>query len=466
MQFISTRGQAPVLSFADAVLAGLASDGGLYVPEIYPHFDEAALREMAGLPYHKLAARILHAFAKDSLDLATLESLTEQAYASFRHRAIAPLVQLGRNEWVLELFHGPTLAFKDFALQLLGLLLDHLLIARKEKVTIVGATSGDTGSAAIAGCRGRASMRSFILYPHGRISEVQRRQMTTVPDANIHAIAIEGSFDDCQRMVKEMFMDRPFCDAQKLAAVNSINLARVLAQVVYYFYAFFALSGVKADGARPIAFSVPTGNFGDIYAGYVAKKMGLPIGPLVIATNRNDILARTLHNGEYRAGGVEPSHSPSMDIQVASNFERLLFDAAERDAGSVNQMMQRFTQSHALTLSPAMLAYARQSFRAASADDSETLATIREIHAETGYLLDPHSAVGLHAGRVALADMPEAIRVNLATAHPAKFPAVVQEAVGLHPALPPHMANLYELEERITLLPADAGAVKQFIQAA
>jgi threonine synthase len=464
MRYVSTRGKAPSLNFADAVLAGLASDGGLYVPESYPQFSAAEMQELAALPYPKLAARIIGKFVGDSLDAATLERLTEEAYASFRHAAVAPLVQLDRNQWVLELFHGPTLAFKDFALQLLGRLLDHLLSARNANVTIVGATSGDTGSAAIAGVRGRNRMRSFILYPHGRISDVQRRQMTTVPDANVHAIAVEGSFDDCQRMVKEMFVDRAFCDTQKLAAVNSINWARVLAQVVYYFYATFALQGTQVDAKRPISFSVPTGNFGDIYAGYLARRMGLPIGDLVIATNQNDILTRMLHTGVYEAGSVTPSHSPSMDIQVASNFERLLFDACGRDAAWVDAQMQQFTQTRSLSLPANVHDFVKQHFRAERTDDAATVATIQRVYAQSGYVLDPHSAVGVDAGKKALADMPQAVQVTLATAHPAKFPATVQEAIGVNPALPPHMADLFDLPERITVLPADVRVIQEYIE--
>lgn len=448
-----------MLDFSGAVLAGLASDGGLYVPEFFPEFSAFELKELSRLDYPALAARILRPFCEGSLDFAVLERLCVEAYAEFRHPAIAPLVQIDRKHWVLELFHGPTLAFKDFALQLLGRLLDHLLQESGGEVTILGATSGDTGSAAIAACRGRARMRSVILYPHGRVSEVQRRQMTTVADANIQAVAIDGSFDDCQALVKAAFNDRAFATSQKLAAVNSINLARVLAQAVYYFYAVFNLGGL--EGER-VAFSVPTGNFGDIYAGYVAKRMGLPMGPLVIATNQNDILARTLHTGTYATGAVHPSHSPSMDIQVASNFERLLYDLVERDAGRVGQMMQSFDALRSLPLADDSLVRLRADFLADAVDDAQTVNAIRTTYAQNNYLLDPHTAVALSAAQRTLADHTGPV-VSLATAHPAKFPAVVEEAVGIHPPLPPHMADLYERPERITRLPNDLRAVQEFI---
>ncbi len=459
MRFFSTRGQAPVLPFADTVLAGLAADGGLYVPEAYPQVSAAEWRELAGLDYPTLAARLLIKFAGDSIDYATLERLCQEAYATFRHPAIAPLVQIDRKHWLLELFHGPTLAFKDFALQLLGRLLDHFLQETGGTVTILGATSGDTGSAAIAAVRGRARMRSVILYPHGRVSEVQRRQMTTNLDANMQAVAVDGSFDDCQALVKAAFNDRAFAACQRLAAVNSINLARVLAQAVYYAYAVFNLGGLEGP---KLAFSVPTGNFGDIYAGYVAKRMGLPMGPLLIATNQNDILTRTLASGVYATGTVHPSHSPSMDIQVASNFERLLFDLYGRDAGRVNASMHAFDTTKHLPLSPEALTALRSDFLAASVTDAETVETMRAVYAESGYLLDPHTAVALHAARGMLSAHPGAV-VTLATAHPAKFPAVVAEAVGIHPPLPPHMADLYDCPERIARLPNDLAALQSFI---
>ncbi len=460
MRYVSTRGQAPALDFSGAVLAGLASDGGLYVPEFFPEFSAFELKELSRLDYPALAARILRPFCEGSLDFAVLERLCAEAYAEFRHPAIAPLVQIDQRNWVLELFHGPTLAFKDFALQLLGRLLDHLLGEMDGTVTILGATSGDTGSAAIAACRGRVRMRSVILYPHNRVSEVQRRQMSTVLDDNVQAVAVDGSFDDCQALVKAAFNDRHFAVSQRLAAVNSINLARVLAQTVYYFYAVFNLGGLEGS---PVAFSVPTGNFGDIYAGYAAKRMGLPMGPLLIATNQNDILARTLHSGTYATGSVHPSYSPSMDIQVASNFERLLYDLADRDAGRVGQMMQSFEALRSLALPDEALSRLRGDFLAEAVDDAQTVETIRATHAGSGYLLDPHTAVALHAARIALSAHAGPV-VTLGTAHPAKFPAVVEQAVGIHPALPPHMADLYARPERITRLPNDLAALQAFIQ--
>lgn len=458
MKYISTRGSAPTLGFEDAVLTGLASDGGLYVPETVPAFTTPEIAAMAGLSYTELAFVVMRPFVAGAVNDADLKRLIDESYAGFRHQAIAPLKQLDTNEWVLELFHGPTLAFKDFALQFLGRLLDHILAKRKEKIVIVGATSGDTGSAAIAGCGGRASMDIFIMHPKGRVSDVQRRQMTTVIDANVHNIALDGTFDDCQDMVKTLFADAEFRDTHKLAAVNSINWARILAQVVYYFYAALRLGAP----AKSVRFSVPTGNFGDIYAGYIARKMGLPIEQLVIATNSNDILARCLATGAYTMDGVVPTLSPSMDIQISSNFERLLFDLHGRDGAKMNTMMQQFRAEKTLALSPAAWREMKLLFAAASANDDETKATIRSVYETTGEVLDPHTAVGVAAARKCAGSGAAPI-VVLATAHPAKFPAAVEAACGVHPELPPHLADLFERKERLSELPNVTDDIKKFI---
>ena len=457
--YLSTRGKADILPFEDAVLAGLASDGGLFVPSEFPQFSTAEFTAMASLSYPELAARIMQPFVGDALDADTLHTLLEESYAEFSHSAIAPLTQLNHTHWLLELFHGPTLAFKDFALQFLGRLLDHFLQKRKEHITILGATSGDTGSAAIAGCRGRANMDSFILHPHGRVSEVQRRQMTTVRDANIHNIAIKGTFDDCQNLVKTLFGDSAFRTDHKLAAVNSINWARVLAQVVYYVYAALALGAP----ARAVSFSVPTGNFGDIYAGYIAKRIGLPIHRLIIATNRNDILARTLDTGSYSGKEVLPTLSPSMDIQVSSNFERLLFDLYDRDAKAVAALMEAFNTQQQFALSPPALSRLRREFSAATIDDDKTKTLIGDIYTQAGAVIDPHTAVGIGAARTCH-NAPDIPCITLATAHPAKFPDAVKAACGLSPALPAPLADLFEREERYDVLPAEAEAVKAYIR--
>jgi threonine synthase len=457
--YISTRGQAKPLSFEDAVLAGLASDGGLFVPDVVSQFAPHELVAMSGLSYTELALRVMQPFIGKAVPEQDLRRLIEGAYKGFRHPAIAPLKQLGHNEYLLELFHGPTLAFKDFALQFLGRLLEYFLKRRKEKLTIVGATSGDTGSAAIEGCRGRKNMRIFILHPQGRVSDVQRRQMTTVKDDNVFNLAVTGTFDDCQDIVKTLFADKEFRDTRHLTAVNSINWARILAQVVYYFYAAFALGAP----ARAVSFCVPTGNFGDIYAGYIAKRMGLPVGRLIIATNRNDILARCLKSGTYGMQGVQPSLSPSMDIQISSNFERLLFDLYDRDAAAIAQIMQDFRRKKSFTLSPAALGKLRAQFAAGKADDKATIATITSVYEKTGELLDPHTAVGVAVGRAVHEDdaMPLVI---LATAHPAKFPDAVRQASGMHPPLPEHLKGLLKAREKFSTIANDAAKVKRFIE--
>jgi len=459
MRYISTRGAAPALSFEEVLLAGLASDGGLYVPEQLPRFSREELSALRGLSYPALAQRVIAPFIADAVPEDDLRGILEDCYAAFRHGAVAPLVQLGPNQWIMELFHGPTLAFKDFALQLLGRLLDYVLERRGEKVVIMGATSGDTGSAAIEGCRRCANVDIFILHPHGRVSEVQRRQMTTVPGEGIHNLAVEGNFDDCQAMVKASFGAQGFLpEGRRLVAVNSINWARIMAQVVYYFHAALALGGPD----RPLAFSVPTGNFGDIFAGYLARGMGLPVSQLVIATNRNDVLHRVLSSGLYDRQPLEPSLSPSMDITVSSNFERLLFDLYGRDGDAVAGLMRAFDGGE-IRLSPEALADARSLFASYRVDDEGTCAEIAGTWAASEYLLDPHSAIGLAAARAAQRD-PALPMVTLATAHPAKFPdAVCRAGVEHEPALPAHLADLYEREERYTVLPNDLAAVQAFM---
>ena len=459
MHYISTRGRAPVLPFDEVVLAGLASDGGLYVPETIPHISPATLSRWATLSYTELAVEVMHPFMGESFTREALTQMVNEAYGSFRHDSIAPITQLSQRHFVLELFHGPTLAFKDFALQLLGRILDELLTRRDQHAVVLGATSGDTGSAAIAGCAHSARMQSVILYPHGRVSDVQRRQMTTLGRANVHPLALDGTFDDCQDIVKTLFSDAAFRSEVQLVAVNSINWARILAQVVYYFYAAFALGAP----ARRVSFSVPTGNFGDIFAGYIALRMGLPIEKLIIATNRNDILTRCVQGGEYRMNGVHASLSPSMDIEISSNFERLLFDLHGRDGALIGEKMQQFRASKSLTLSASAHADLLQHFAAHTSDDAATLATITRIHSSCGYTLDPHSAVGVAASEALLPSLAGPV-ITLATAHPAKFPDAVVKATGIHPALPAHLADLMERDENITPIANDLDAVKTYVR--
>ena len=461
LRYISTRGEAPPLAFDEVLHAGVARDGGLYVPERWPRFSADEIAAFAGLSYAELAVRVMTPFLGGAIAPEAFARMVEQTYAGFDHPDIAPLKQLGDNDWLLELFHGPTMAFKDFALQLMGRLFDHVPGAHGGRTTIVGATSGDTGSAAIEGCRDRPNLEIFVLHPEGRISEVQRRQMTTVASANVHNIAIEGTFDDCQVLVKAMFADGAFRDDMRLAAFNSINWARVMAQAVYYFAAAIALG---APG-REVAFAVPTGNFGDVYAGYVARQMGLPVARLVIATNQNDILARFLASGRYQPAGVRPSLSPSMDIQVASNFERLLFDLHDRDGARVARLMAELGAGGGFTVEPDRLVAARELFAAHRCDDEQTVAEIARIHRETGLLVDPHSAIGVAAGRAVRgdADVP---MVALATAHPAKFPEAMMRATGARPALPPRLADLFERAERYDVLPNDLAAVQALLRGA
>ena len=451
MKYISTRGQADILDFEGVTLAGLARDGGLYVPETLPKLSADDIRQLRGLSYAEVAYKIMQPFVAESMNDAELKHLISETYgAAFRHPVVAPLVQLGNNEWVLELFHGPTLAFKDIALQLLGRFFDHFTEKRQQKLTILGATSGDTGSAAIEGCRGRDNVSIFMLHPKGRVSEVQRRQMTTILEPNVVNIAIDGTFDDCQALVKACFNDLAFRDKVGLTAVNSINWARVMAQIVYYFTSAVALGAPD----RPISFSVPTGNFGDIFAGYIAKGMGLPIETLAIATNSNDILARTLETGRYASGTAASTLSPSMDIQVSSNFERLLFDLTARDGAKVRDYMDAFLLNGSFELRADHLAKLRHDFIAGRVDDDQTRALMKSCMKNTGYVADPHTAVGLAVTRQNLGGKATPV-ITLATAHPSKFGDAVEEACEITPKLPPHMADLYEREERFELLAND-----------
>lgn len=462
MRYISTRGKAPALAFEDVLLTGLAPDGGLYVPETLPQVDAPRMREWARLGYAELAAEVMAPFVEGFLARDELLAMTRATYADFRHPAVAPLVQIGHNEWVLELFHGPTLAFKDFALQLLGRLLDHSLARSGERVVVLGATSGDTGSAAIEGCRNCSGVDIFILHPYQRVSEVQRRQMTTVPGANIHNIAVRGNFDDCQEMVKASFADQSFLPTgRRLVAVNSINWARIMAQIVYYFHAALALGAPE----RQVSFAVPTGNFGDIYAGYLARRMGLPIAGLVIATNANDILHRLMSSGRYARAALEHTLSPSMDIVISSNFERVLFDFHGRDAEALGGLMARFRAGD-VELPESVMAAARAEFSSFAVDDALTCETIARVFEESGYLLDPHSAIGVRAAREC-GDSRATPMIMLATAHPAKFPdAIVRAGVAREPELPHYMADLFQREERYTVLDHDLQAVQEFIRGA
>nr|WP_314261816.1 threonine synthase [uncultured Devosia sp.] len=459
MQFVSTRGQAPVLGFSDAVLAGLASDGGLYVPQSWPQFSASEIAAFAGKPYADVAYAVISRFTGDEIAPARLKAIIDDSYAVFRHPSVTPLVEIEPNHFVLELFHGPTLAFKDVAMQFLSRVMDHILAERGLKATIVGATSGDTGSAAIEAFRGRDTTDIFILHPQGRTSAVQRRQMTTVLDANVHNLALEGTFDDCQNIVKAMFNNHKFRDRVRLSGVNSINWGRIVAQIVYYFTAAVSLGAPH----RKVSFTVPTGNFGDIFAGYCAKQMGLPIERLVIATNANDILRRTMDTGRYEMDGVAPTISPSMDIQISSNFERLLFEGAGRDASAVLRMMDGLKQSGGFALPDNALAAIRRDFAAGTTGEAETTATISMTLQAAGYLLDPHTAVGVNVARhQAHGATP---MITLGTAHPAKFPAAVKDATGIEPALPAWLADLHSREERLSVLANDQSAVEDFISA-
>ncbi|MCP3056244.1 threonine synthase [Aurantimonas marianensis] len=458
MQYVSSRGEAPVLGFADTLLAGLASDGGLYVPETWPVLSADTIRGFAGRPYAEVAFDILSPFVGDDIAAADLKQMVEDAYATFPHPAVAPLVQIGPSHFLLELFHGPTLAFKDVAMQLIARLMDHVLGQREQRATIVGATSGDTGGAAIAAFAASRRTDIFILFPHGRVSPVQQRQMTTSGADNVHAVAVDGTFDDCQALVKAMFNDRRFRERVALSGVNSINWGRIMAQIVYYFTAAASLGAPD----RTVSFTVPTGNFGDIFAGYGAKRMGLPVERLVIATNENDILVRTLDRGRYETTGVHATMSPSMDIQVSSNFERLIFEASGRDGELVRRLMQQLGQSGSFTLPEAVLAAIGAEFDAGTTDEPATAGTIKRMLATTAYLLDPHTAVGVAVAESRLGREP---MITLGTAHPAKFPAAIEKATGISPALPPSHADLMQKREALDRLPNEIGAVQDYIRA-
>jgi threonine synthase len=457
VRYISTRGETAQIGFDDMLLSGLAPDGGLYLPASWPSVDAAAMDDMAGRPYAELAASVMAPYVTGSAAAEPLPAHIKSAYGTFEHPAVVPLRQLDAGLWLLELFHGPTLAFKDVALQLLGRLFDFELGRRGTRLTVVGATSGDTGSAAIEACRDRAAIEAFILHPEGRVSEVQRRQMTTVAAANIHNIAIEGTFDDCQALLKALFGDRDFRQTHHLGAVNSINWARVMAQIPYYFQAALALGAPQ----RRVTFCVPSGNFGDVFAGYAAVRMGLPVERLIVATNQNDILARFFTSGEYRKDRVRPSISPSMDIQVASNFERLLFDLVGQDPDRLRGLMATLDQSGGFAVEAGELARAGENFSAAAVDEEETRATIAAVHQESGQLIDPHTAVGVAAAR-RLA--PAAPVVVLGTAHAAKFPDAVEAATGMRPALPPRLAGIFERPERCTPLRNDVRTLQEHIR--
>ena len=464
MEYISTRGTAPALDFMGVTLAGLASDGGLYMPRHWPRFSQAEIAAMVGLPYVELAARVMQPFVGSSLTPERLRELCVAAYGRFAHAGVAPLVQLDQRQWVLELFHGPTLAFKDVALQLLGLLFEEFLgrpnaDGKTDHLTIVGATSGDTGSAAIDAVAGRSKIDVFMLHPAGRVSDVQRRQMTTVLAPNVYNIAIDGSFDDAQAMVKRMFNDQAMTGRFAISAVNSINWARLMAQVVYYFAAALQLGAPH----RKVAFSVPTGNFGDVFAGYVAAQMGLPIERLIVATNVNDIVARAIANGDYSCGTVTPTAAPSMDIQISSNFERLLFDANGGDGAALAEQMRGFEATRAMQLSNAQRSAISGLFTAARADPNDMVHAMRWAYERCGQVLDPHTAIGLHAARVADGLPADMAVVTLATAHPAKFGDAVERATGFRPPLPARVGNLFEREERFTHLPGDYAGVTAWI---
>ena len=460
MRYVSTRGDSPPIGFLDAVLAGLAPDGGLYVPEVWPLFTPAEIAGFAGAPYAHVAAQVLGRFAGDSLSASDIAEITAEAYAGFTHPAVTPLRQLDSGLWLLELFHGPTLAFKDVAMQLLSRLYERALEARQRILTIVCATSGDTGGAAVEALRGRANLRLVVLFPDGKISEVQRRFMTTAQEANVRCIAVDGDFDDCQTIVKGLFNAQGFAQSVDLSGVNSINWARIAAQVVYYFTAAAALGAPH----RPVAFAVPTGNFGDAFAGFVAHKMGLPIERIVVATNSNDILARMLETGRYARGVVAETQSPAMDIQIASNFERLYFEAVEREGLETARAMRAFTESGAIEIPPKALAMMRQLFVGVGVGEAETSRAILSTFNESGELIDPHTAVGVAGAQRAGSGRRGAPMVVLSTAHPAKFPEAVRAAAGVAPPMPKAAHGLAGRPERIDRLPADLEAVKAYIR--
>ncbi len=461
MRYLSTRGEAPPLGFVDVTLAGLARDGGLYVPESWPALSRDAIAGFAGRPYAEVAVEAIRPFVGGAIPDADLARMANEAYGTFRHPAVAPLTQIAANTFLLELFHGPTLAFKDVAMQLLARLMDHALAQRSERTTVVVATSGDTGGAAVEAFAGRERTDLVVLYPHGRVSDVQRLMMTTADAGNVHALAIEGTFDDCQAIVKGLFNNHAFRDRVRLSGVNSINWARIVAQAVYYFTAAVTLGAPH----RNVAFTVPTGNFGDIFAGHVAQRMGLGVDRLVVATNVNDILARTLATGGYDIREVIATSSPSMDIQVSSNFERLLFEASGRDAATVRALMASLAQSKSFSIPTPVLGAIRERFSAARADEDEVAATMRTVLRETGRFIDPHTAVAVAVAEKEPRD-PAIPMIVLSTAHPAKFPDAVEAACGVRPALPDWLSDLPQRRERFTRMAADQAAVERFILAA
>lgn len=458
IKYISTRGGGAPQTFEQVLLTGLAPDGGLYVPEKWPQINVAALK---GKSYQDIAETVMYPFVEGCIPREDFRAMINETYgpANFRHKDVVPLHQVKGNLYALELFHGPTIAFKDVALQLLGRLFDYVLTKQNKNVTIVGATSGDTGSAAIEGCRHSKHVRIFILHPHGRVSDVQRKQMTTVNADNVHNIALEGNFDDCQNMVKAMFNDHDYRAEIGMTAINSINWARIMAQIVYYFTSAVQLGAPKTCPS----YVVPTGNFGNVFAAYCAQQMGLDIETLAISTNKNDILTRFFETGSMTATDVEPTVSPSMDIQISSNFERYLFDLLGRDATRVKAAMDDFKATGEFTLDAPLMGQARAQFRAFRSDDDETIATIKSTHADTGYTLDPHTAVGAKAAQIIAAETPDPV-VSLACAHPAKFPDAVIKATGIHPDLPPHLEGLFDKPERLDILPNDLASVQQFIK--
>lgn len=462
IQYISTRGGCKPHSFTEVLLAGMAPDGGLFIPQIWPDIDRPTMARLSGAPYADVAYQVMAPFVGNDIPAIDFQRILNDVYTgAFNHSAVAPLTQIGPNAWIMELFHGPTLAFKDYALQLLGRLFDYVLEQKGERVTIVGATSGDTGSAAIEACRHCKNIDIFILHPKGRTSEVQRRQMTTVEAPNVFNIALEGTFDDCQNLVKAMFADKTFREDMKLSAVNSINWARIMAQTVYYVTASLSLGGPD----RPVSFAVPTGNFGNVYAAWAARRMGANIRRLIIGSNRNDILTRFFESGTMKTAGVEPSLSPSMDIQISSNFERYLCELAGHDTASTNKLMQSFKQQGSFTLGSDLMTAARNDFDARRCNDEETSQMISACYQETGYLIDPHTAVGLHAGWQ-VRDDPAVPLVALACAHPAKFPDAVEKATGIRPPLPPHLADLMERREHVTVLGNNLKEVQNFVRLA
>ena len=462
MKYISTRGIAPELDFDDVLITGLARDGGLYVPKEWPKFNKNEIESMRELSYADLSIQIMKPFIGNSISSDHFDALVRDTYDKFGHPAVAPLKQLENNLWLLELFHGPTLAFKDYAMQILGGLFDEALQRRKKRTTIVGATSGDTGSAAIEACRNREAIDIFILFPKGRVSNIQQRQMTTVDASNVHAIALEGTFDDCQDMVKSLFNDLEYRDKYNLSAVNSINWARLLPQIIYYFWAALALGGPN----RKVSFSVPSGNFGNVFSAYAAKALGLPIENLVVATNTNDILSRFFNSGKMEIKQVRPSLSPSMDIQVSSNFERLLFDLCGRDGSLTNEIIENFRTNGYFDIETELIAKRANIFSALSVDDETTLARIKKTHKDTGEIIDPHSAVGLEAAhqiRSSGCVSPEIPIISLACAHPAKFPDAVHRATGSYPDLPVQLDDLLEKKEHTVVLPNDFDSVANYI---